>query len=219
MIALGIVTDGRGEYLEKCVDSIVDVSLGPFADQFMVDDSGDSEYGAWLDDTFPEFRIHHHDRRLGLAAAVGSAWSLAADSDCEFLFHVEEDFVFTTPLALSDMAEVLRRRTHLVQLVLKRQPWSDEEIAAGGQIETDPDAYTEVATNIGTRVEHRKLFSFNPSLIPRRVFGRGWGPVLEADVSAVLFEDPKARSAYWGRKAAPPVCEHIGVERSAGYRW
>lgn len=220
MIALGVLTDGRGEYLERCIDSLVDMSLGPFSETFLVDDSGDADYGAWLDETFPTFAIVHHDRRRGLAAGVQSVWATAASyPDVEFLFHVEEDFVFLEPVSLLDMAEMLRRRAHLAQLVLKRQPWSPEEIAAGGQIEVNPSAYSELSSNVGARVEHRTLFSFNPSLIPRRVFDRAWGPILEADVTAELRKARSTRFAYWGRKADPPRCVHIGEVRSAGYRW
>jgi len=216
VIALVVVSDGRGEYLEQMIPSLAYVK--PYDVSVIVNDSGDPEYGEWLDTLGFDHQVHH-ERRRGLGAAVQSAWKAAKDLRADFVFHVEEDFVFHKPVPLEHMAEVLDRRPHLCQLVLKRQPWSPEEHAAGGQIECDPDAYTQVTSSLGTWTEHAKLFSFNPSLIPDRVFAQEWGPILEADVSERLFVDPKVRSAYWGAKAALPVCEHIGIRRSAGYRW
>lgn len=214
-VCLVVVTDGRGEYLEQCLASL---DLEQFDLRAVVDDSGDPDYGVWLDGMFSTDLAVHHERRCGLATAVRSAWRAALDLDADFVFHVEEDFTFG-PLDLPAMVNVLTRRPHLAQLVLKRQAWSEEEIAAGGQIECDPDAYFQVSSSLGTWVEHRRLFSFNPSLIPRSVFGREWGPILEADVSAEVFADPEAHCAYWGARSDPPRCTHIGEFRSPGYRW
>lgn len=219
MIALGVIHDGRIDYLHETVLSAVD-NLSEVQHRFIVDDTGTDESGAYLADHYPGWQIIHHPVRRGLAGSVWSAWQAATDLVVDFLFHLEDDFTFNADLDLNGMCDVLDRWPSLTQLVLKRQPWSPEEIQAGGQIETAPELYHEWHDLSGHYwVEHRRLFSFNPCLIPARTFAREWGPVLEADVTAVLNEDSCNRYAYWGRKDDPPLCHHIGQVRSAGYRW
>lgn len=219
MIALVVVTDGRREYLEQMLATLNRVDGIDY--RAAVDDSGDPDYAKWLDSLDFDV-VLHHPHRLGLAAAAQDAWTLATRSGADHLFHVEEDFTFSERIPLPRMATLLDRRPHLAQLVLKRQPWSIEEKQAGGQIEcaeAQGRTFDEKVSDLGTWVEHRHLFSFNPSLIPARVFARDWPPILEADVTETLYAEPDLRFAYWGAKNAPPLCEHIGVHRSPGYRW
>lgn len=215
MITLVVVTDSRADYLARTIESADENLCGPITHRAIVDDSGDPDYAKWLRENYPSFHLVRHPERRGLAAAVGSAWAWAASTDARFLFHLEDDFTFNEKIPLDLMGMQLDAHPHLAQFVLKRQPWSPEEKEAGGQIEVAPDEYSDRLY----WVEHRRLFSFNPSLIPRWVFAQEWGPVLERDVSDRLFEDSKVVSAYWGRRTDPPRCHHIGEARSAGYRW
>ena len=89
--------------------------------------------------------VHVHvvddtEHRLGMAGAVRAAWAWALEQDADYLLHVEEDFRFID-LPLRAMQFVLERHQHLAQVVLKRQPWSDEEKRAGGQMETNPTVH------------------------------------------------------------------------------
>jgi hypothetical protein len=118
---------------------------------------------------------------------------------------------------LQGMAQVLEQNPHLAQIVLKRQPWSEEEIAAGGQIEAAPEDYTDREGF----VEHRRLFSFNPSLVARETLRLALaepGDGLERGVTDTLLRHGYS-FAYWGARDDPPRCEHIGARRSEGYRW
>lgn len=212
MIALCVISDGRYEYLEQALDSIR-ANFEPFDYTIFVDDSANDP--AATRSSF-DCSIFHPERR-GLAASVQSAWLEATRVGADFLFHAEEDFTYNGPVDVDRMANCLRRLPHLCQLVLKRQPWSPEEIAAGGQMETNPTAYTERITSCGRFTEHRTLFSLNPSLIPRRVFAMGWPSGNEAGMTEVLNASPGNRFAYWGGKADPPRCTHIGARRSVGW--
>ncbi len=219
MIALGIIHDGRLDYLHRTVESAIEKMDGLFTHRFIVDDTGTDESGAYLKEHFPYWMICHHDTRRGLAGAVWTCWQTATDLGADHLFHLEDDFTMNVDIDVQGMCDLLDTFDHLSQLVLKRQPWSPEEIQAGGQIETAPELYTEETDGSSFWVEHRRLFSFNPCLIPRSTFAREWGPILEADVTAVLNLSPLNQFAYWGKRDAPPLCTHIGAVRSAGYRW
>ncbi len=212
MIAV-LITDGRREYMERTLASCQEM-IPEFA-PIIVDDSGDAEYAAWLDGLGAQ--VVHHPERQGLAAAVRTGWTEALKTDAEFVWHHEDDFTLTMPVEIHAMARVLCLHPYLAQLVLKRQPWSEEEITAGGQIEVAPGDYVD---RHGF-VEHGRLFSFNPCLIPRHVVELALqepSDGLERGVTDTLTRH-LYRFAYWGARDDPPRCHHIGEHRSAGYRW
>lgn len=216
--ALTVTTDGRGDYLLQAIDSLR-VSLDPWpSGRCMVDDSGDQDYTDMLRERYePDFTICPHSSRRGLAAAVRLAWMQALATPARYVFHAEDDFTYREPVDLARMARLLDENPHLAQVVLKRQPWGEDEIAAGGQIEVAPDEYT---ARDGF-VEHRRLFSLNPSLIRREAIELALaepGDGLERGITDTLLAHGYS-FAYYGARKDPPRCEHIGVRRAAGYRW
>lgn len=219
-IATVIIGDGRIEYLRQAVASYTANVVNASDYRIMVNDTGDPDYASLLDAEFPEWTMVHHSERRGMAAAVRSGWSTALETGCDFLFHTEEDFTFNEVINALPMAHLLESQPHLAQLVLKRQPWSDVEIAAGGQIETAPHLYTERGNGIRW-VEHETLFSFNPSLISANALRHAWHDLrdgLERGVTDGLLARGY-KFAYWRGKADGPLCHHIGTQRSQGYRW
>jgi len=206
-VALVVVTDGRWSYLNQMFGSAGQWLTYPFSHVRVVDDSGGPGPGSWPDGV----EVVRHPLRRGLAAAVQSAWAGLPD-DVEFVFHVEEDFVFTEPVDIDGMAMVLKEHGRLAQLVLKRQPWSPEEQAAGGIIEMHPHRYRQQ----GGWVEHQRIFSLNPCLIPREVVDMGWPAGNEAEMTTRLVAAGWS-FGFWGRRDDPPRCLHIGARRSAGW--
>lgn len=220
-VALVVVGDGRIPYLAQALASLDEALTTPLLSRTLVYDEPQARMGAWELARRHELSVVVHTQRLGMAGAVQSAWQAALRSDADYVLHWEEDFVARAPLDLTLMVEILDYAPHLSQLVLKRQAWSPEERAAGGIIERNPDAYTECHRlgRVGVRwVEHREIFSLNPTLIPRRVVEAGWPAGNEAGKTAELNADPTNRFAFLGAKAAPPVVEHIGMARAAGWR-
>jgi glycosyltransferase involved in cell wall biosynthesis len=190
VIATVFISDRGEQYLPGCCESFDAKVWGADGPRHLVDD---------------------HDHRLGLAGAVQAGWTWALLTGCDYLFAVEEDFRFTNPLNLVEMVKILGAVPYLAQLVLKRQPWSAEEIAAGGQIEVAPDDYTDC----DGYVEHTRLFSLNPSLIRREVLELGGG--LEVDITQRCL-DAGYSFAYFGGRHDPPRCEHVGSVRGSGWR-
>jgi hypothetical protein len=162
--------------------------------------------------------IDDRDHRLGLAGAARAAWEWALDTGADYLIHIEEDFTFVAPVELDHMRILLDRHPHLAQIVLKRQPapTSPEELAAGGIIEQDPDAYTQWHDGHRSWVEHRKIFSLNPCLIPRHVLELGWPDGNEAEFTQTCL-GKGYRFAFYGHRADPPRVMHHGV-RSQGWK-
>jgi hypothetical protein len=234
-IALLVMTDGRRDCIERAVPSALEHLDGELSHRFIHDDSGDDGYRDWLRDRFPSFTLLTTRSRSGFGGAYRNAWStLAALSDVDHVFSTEDDFVFNRRVDLALMVSVLNRNDHIVQLVLKRQAWSDEEKAAGGIIERHPADYTSELvpaekiinweiddTRFAHVVTHRRFYSTNPSLHRRSLCERGWpqDPESEGHLGINLMaEAPDARFAFWGTKSDAPWVEHIGRERvGTGY--
>lgn len=157
------------------------------------------------------------DHRHGLAGNARRAWEWALDTGSDYLLHLEEDFLFHEPVSLRSMQLVLDVNPHLAQVVLKRQPWNDQEAAAGGIVEMNPDAYTERHWGALTWAEHDIIFSLNPCLIPRRVLELGWPDGNEAEFTQTCLANGY-RFAFYGGKFDPPRVLHVGAQRSFGWR-
>ncbi len=192
MIGVAFISDRADLYLPDCLDSLAEHVDYPFDHFTVVDD---------------------RDHKLGLAGSVRKAWESALDASCDYLFHVEEDFRFTTDVDILDLALVLEDDPTLAQVVLKRQPWSPEEIAAGGIIELHPEDYEDR----GSYVVHKRIFSLNPCLIPARIMEIGWPDGNEAAMTEQLVA-MGYHFAFYGRWEDRPRVVHVGTVRGQGWR-
>lgn len=238
---LVVITDGRRNYMVQTMASaavaIRDKVGNPLSMQgIIINDSGDPEYADWLDVTYPSFWSFHHDQRQGMAKTVAEGWARAGEiQDMEYVFHLEEDFLFNEPVIVPHLIDLLEREKDLAQVVLQRQPWNPEEVARGsifdsdeyvqhaGQWPIDPDKVCETlqerVNNERTAwwVEHNRIFSLNPCLIPRRVIEIGWPAGNEAEMTKNVVEEVGYRMAFWGVKDEQAVT-HIGHERAQGWK-
>lgn len=206
---LVVVTDGRDDYLAQTLEAARQHLPEPTA-RVMVDDTGDQAHSAYLNALYGDrFEVAGRDGRRGLAATVAYAWSLCGT---DYIFHLEDDFLLTEPVDIDAMASVLDANPRLAQMCLLRQPWNAEEQAAGGIVEKDPGDYTDR----DGWLEHSRLFSLNPCLIPNEIYAAGWHEGNERGFTDMLVEEGW-RFGYWGRRGDPPRCLHIGVRRAAGW--
>lgn len=220
MISLVVMTDGRADCLTESVASL-DQLHGPITRRIIHDDSGDSDYRDWLTATFPQFDLVATSRRSGFSGAYAHAWRHLAELPEPFVFSTEDDFVFTRPVDLVGMMDVLDENPCLAQLALRRQPWNAEERAAGGIVEQHPGDYREMFDQ-GHRhwLEHRRFFTTNPSLFRRSLCERGWPdmPQSEGMFSHALFTNPEVRCGFWGSRDSGEWVRHIGHQRvGVGY--
>ena len=209
--AVMLTTCGRRHYLERSMESLL-ANLPVVKHRIMVDDSGDSEFGAWLDESFPSWRIIHHASRCGLAAAVESAWAEVRRTDASWVFHTEDDFTYEQPIPLGVMTTLLATDGTLAQVTLYRQPWSPAERIIDGYL-NDGRWSCEWANERHELHVDGGLFSFNPTLYRRSVVDSCRGG-LEADVTAQLAG---SRFGVLSGPGKRPLCWHIGAERSAGW--
>ncbi len=222
MTALLVITDGRDDYLADCIASARENLRGPITERWMFDDTGDDDYRQRLHVLYPEFLHINGGPRQGFGGAIRTAWShLRGKSHARFVFHLEQDFTFNRPVDTLDMARVLDRHPHLLQLALRRQPWNATEEAAGGIVETFPDAYEERRDGNDCWLEHRLFFTTNPCLYRRSLMAHDWpeGDQSEGHFGQRRFtEDLECRSGYWGSRVSGEWVHHIGRERAGiGY--
>jgi hypothetical protein len=149
-----------------------------------------------------------------------SAWETALEYGADYVWHQEDDQVILADIDLTAFIDLLESQQHLAQVGLKRSPYSPQEHAAGGIVEAFPHFYAERTDGV-TWIETDHLFVFSPSLIPRSVIEcalTNTDTFLEDNVTAALWAHGY-RSCYWGAMYDPPLCNHVGVTRSTGYRW
>jgi uncharacterized protein YbjT (DUF2867 family) len=192
-IALMVISDGRTAELARCLFSMARVTHH-FTYVIHVDDA---------------------NHQLGMNGALAEGWRQVRLTDAEYVFHLEQDFI-VLDAPIGSMIELLDRYPYLTQVTLKRQPVNASEIAAGGIVEQDPDAFIERQDEWSTWTEHRKYWTTNPGVYRASLCQLGWPMVTESEehFAAQLFRDPTVWSAIWGGKFYPPRIEHIGTERT-----
>lgn len=225
MIALIVMTDGRRDCIAETIASADEELRGGITRRLINDDSGDAGYRSWLQAEFGPAGfelIPPTATRQGFDGAIRHAWTHARGMTEPYVFHLEDDFTFNRPVDLDELVSVLDAHPHIVQMVLRRQAWNAEELAAGGVVEVAPHDFHEVLDPEGRRwLEHRRFFSTNPSLYRRSLLTwRHWpsGEHSEGVFTHQLLADDRLRFGYWGHRDDDPWVEHIGIQR-AGERY
>lgn len=225
-----VMTDGRLDCLDKTLASINEQVRGPISAKYLWDDTGNDDYFLYL----TSYRRHGWTPlrgpvgREGFGGAIRRAWQWLADhTDTPFVFSSEDDFVYERRVDLRAMAEVLIVQPYLAQMALRRQPWNDAEIKAGGVVEANSKAFTEVGEGRIHWLEHREFWTTNASLFRRQLLDVGW-PEGEHSEGAFTHQllgagfdgvsGDRLRFGYWGKRDTPPWITHIGATRvGTGY--
>lgn len=234
MIALVVFTDGRWHYLEQTVRSAAAQLSGPISTVVLVVDGGlrvtPSQWRP-VSNAFPDaaFLLQAHRERLGFGGTIGAAWEALAAIECEYVFHLEDDFIFRRRVDLDAMAWILGEFPSLAQMALRRQPWNDAEKIAGGIVEQWPHEYIDwlhpdPALGVDHQwLTHRLFWTTNPSLYRRELCTLGWPP---GDKSEPRFahqllteglpwdvDADAVRFGYWGARDSGEWVHHIGAQR------
>jgi hypothetical protein len=199
-VALLLISDGRDDYRERAIVSAKELVPEP---EFFIE-------------------VEDPEHKLGFGGTIRQGWRrVLTETEADFVFHLEADFTFNRPVPLAEMAAVLKARPYLLQLALRRQPWNEQEKAAGGIVEMHPEDYTEADLNGWRWLEHTNFFTTNPSLYPRAVCEYGWpdGPESEGRFGIEIREQrPELRFGFWGSRDSGEAVTHIGAERKGkGY--
>jgi hypothetical protein len=215
VITLLVITDGRRACLQRTLESFqLATRAEHITRRIIVNDCPDPAFRAWVDTLGFDLHVPPERKRRGFAGAIITGWE--AVGAAPYVFHLEDDFCFTRHVDVRAMIKVLAEQPHLAQMALRRQPWNETEIAAGGVVEAQPDAYEDRSDGYHHWLEHRMFFTTNPSVYPQWVRELGWPLTKHSEgiFSQQVFGDPAIRSAYWGLRTDGPWVLHIGEIRT-----
>ena len=197
-----------------------DALEGTFACRVILDDSGDSEYRAWVSGQYPQWEVvPTGPTRMGYAPAMTKMREVGLESGADYIFHLEDDFMLNAPLDLDDIAGLLDARPYLAQVALRRQAWFANEVEHGGIIEAlevQGQRFHEMTDGRRYWTEHRAVWTANPNLFRRDIAERPY-PLVNFSEAAFMRElraDPQMRCAFWGKRSDPLHVEHIGAYRN-----
>jgi glycosyltransferase involved in cell wall biosynthesis len=217
-VTLLVMTDGRRHCLQAALTSLyLNVDTTVFDQHVIVNDCAeDPDFADWIDTLGFDRHLRPVAGRRGFAGAINAGWRAAAGSD--YIFHLEDDFVFQRQVDVRAMIDVLAKRPHIAQMALCRQPCNDGEAAAGGVIELQATEFFDHHDGNFHWLEHRCFYTTNPAVLPAWLIARGWPqePKSEGLFGLRLFEDPRMVCAYWGRRGDQPWVHHIGDRHSTG---
>lgn len=216
---LVVCSDGREDYLERTVESFERMVKPAPKAQIIVSDNPDPVWRYHLQDRFADrFEIMHAGRKGGFASVVGRMWR-AAWGRAEFVFHLEDDFVFNEPVDVGVLAGLLDAHSDVAQVSLMRQPWNSTEREVGSVAGVWGDRFVERETGGVVWCEQDVYFTTNPSLYRGSLVERGWPQCAHSEgvLTHELLGEGYRFGVLGGRDAAP-VVTHIGVERAGtGY--
>ena len=221
-VLLGIIGNGRPDFLERSTASIEERVKYPFCTRIIIDDSGDADYVGELEQKYgSNYHVIGHPENRGLSGSIRTLWETAQMLDVDYIFHVEEDFTFEVDVDIDRMISILKMAPHLWQVALKRQPVNAEEAEVGGFMQQDPGAYRQYYSNFDPSlvwVEHRKFFTLNPCVysidITRPLWPKGGG---EKEFSEHVFRNEESACAFLGMVDDPPLVDHIGNYRGGSW--
>jgi len=152
---------------------------------------------------------------LGYTAATAAARRVALQSGQPWVFWSEDDFTFDRAVDLTAMQAEMDAHPDLAQLSLMRQAWYADELAAGGIVAANPNAFTRR----GNHLTHRAYWAQNPHLCRRITLTRPWPTVggSERAFWCQLFaSDPDVNCGVWGD--GTPWVTHTGTDHAGhGY--
>jgi len=223
-IDLLITTNGRKEYIVPTINSWKNFIDENVFRKIIIDDSGSLEYREWLKDTFPDFEIIALGPiNMGFSFLMKS-WLVDLEFTSEYLLLLEDDFVLLEKIDTSKIFDILENNKNIIQLALKRQAWSHEEVIAGGMIERIFNGHN--FTQKDGWFEHREFFTTNPSFIDierlrsysKPIYEKIDYLITEGEFGKILFQDNQnLYSAFLGKIFDSNKVEHIGHVRTGIY--
>lgn len=213
-VSLVVITDGRQDCIEQTISRLESLVSFHFFERIIINDSADVRYHNYLKNKFPQFNIVSHETRRGLAGAVQSAWS-SVSKETEYVFHLEDDFLFNEEPNIEAMINLLKNNPHLVQMALVRASVNPPEEEVGGFVFQNLQDYYQKDGYF----EHARLFTLNPCIYPMSTVKIGWpdhGGESEF-TSKVHSIDSNLRFGFYGDIYDPPRVTHIGGRRSEGW--
>jgi hypothetical protein len=167
----------------------------------------------------PTVLVSDVGHKKGLSGSVREGWETVhgiVDAEWgtpDFVFHLEDDWVFREPVPIAEMVDLLCREK-LTQVALKRDAVNPHELAVGGFMEANPDNYTQR----DGWVQSRFGFTLNPCLYATYMVGFNPWPLGGGEREFTDSLPAKSVFGIYGNLTDPPRCFHIGHQRAEGWK-
>lgn len=208
-IVLMCLTNGKRDTLAKTIDAADRMLSGPIGRKIIVGDNCSPVFDGW--DTV---RVKGGTYIKAVTAAI----DVAIGSGQRWIFWLEDDFTIDRPVDLAELQAVMLSEPRLAQIGLQRQPWYEEELAAGGMIQARQRLGQRFTQREGW-VQHSAWWTMNPMLTTREFFALHPWPKHPGSENrfyrGIVDKDPIPLFGIWGQIDDPPICTHIGVERAS----
>lgn len=214
-VALCVITDGR-DHIWEMMESLTENIDYQFSVKLLVDDSMDESFRDRFVSEYGDFQVDSAlESKRGFGGAIRTMWAdVAGDPDIDYIFHMEDDFVFRHSIDIKGMVAILQRNPHVAQVSLRRGAVNAHEESYWYL----PGLLNVVTDGEYTWREHRDYFTTNPSVYRNSLTSLGWpeDPESEGKFGIKLFSDPDRVVACWGGEGVVSV-DHIGIRRGEGY--
>jgi hypothetical protein len=212
-IVLIVFTNGRLKLLRETIDSAEMNLQCRFSAKWIVNDCPEVfvDLKSWY--CSRGFEIYSNPVKSGYCHSIQMAWD-ALRSRYDFIFHLEDDFIFNEPIPVMDMIRVLKHDSGIAQMALVRQPVNSIELAAGSILKATIERYTPKKWDGFQWLESNFCFTNNPCIYPDLIsrypypIRKTW-PWGEGEFSQFLCAHGY-RFGYWGTMDQSPKVTHIG---------
>jgi hypothetical protein len=211
-----IINDGRNDYLQRTLESFCDNVIFPEGCdvyKLLIDDVPAARTGTQLQRLIYFYKIDKcilNDENTGISATVQKAWENVPE-DCDYIWHQENDFIFTDKVYIEKFAAVLESPI-IYQVACLRQAWSEHEKQYGGIYQSAPNLFKDARFNDLDIVIHKEYFTHNPSLYRRDVIAQ-IPNYTEYSFKEYLMRKRAGYFAYWGKLTDKNLVEHIGYTK------
>lgn len=213
-ICVIIINDGRNDYLEQTLKSLVKNVVFPFEAEIykiLYDDMPKGRDEEFLSHIALEYKIDRvilSEKNDGINQTVQNVWKEVPP--CDYIWHQENDFIYNEQISVEEMIKPLQMNRMIGQIALQRQAWYEDEIEAGGMYKVGYRSYRQ-GNIAGTDLVFQDLFfTHNPCIY--RYSSIAQIPLYsELEFAAHLKRTGVKTFAYLGKLTDEPKVHHIGV--------
>lgn len=152
-----------------------------------------------------------HEENLGYSETWRRAWAEYIPKDTDFIFHMEEDFVFNERINIKNMCKIFDNDSRLLyQISLKREVFFNNGNDFIQNIQSGRTGIEETICDVSL-VLHNELFNANPCIYPYWITQEkyDYNPQ-EGTIVYKLNQKHNGSCALYGSRHCTPQLTHIG---------